>query len=304
MAFEHYVPMDVKATLPFPYNLDLSPILHGLARRTPIGRRRLANDPVTAAYLAAGMRLLERQIDNPSCLGRSESDESHEAERPLLRLLSQRAVSDEVANNPDPFVKVGSTSTLRATWISQPHYIADLLRFGLWSERYLGMYTEDLTAHVENLVTGPLLIDAIRFATHANIVDSVERPRFRLQLLAAATAKDDTVIRQAMTDNYQGVEETWLPIFAEMIEARGLKLRPGVSLKAFNSLMVAAIEGISLRAIADENAEVYDPAEGTSIAALFGMALLLGCKQRASEEDEVSLEKAVQDLVYGANTEE
>jgi hypothetical protein len=140
-----------------------------------------------------------------------------------------------VANNPDPFVKIGSTSTLRATWVSQPHYIADLLRFGLWSERYLGMYTEELTAHVENLVVGP----------------------------------------------------------------RPLKLRPGVTRKMFHSLMVAAIEGISLHAIADENAAVYEPAGGTNVAAMFGMALLLGCTQRATDELEVGLEEAVQELIYG-----
>jgi hypothetical protein len=284
--------MDAKTALPHPYNLDLSPVLHGLARRTAIGRRRLANDPVTAAYLSAGLRLLERQIS-------SRPADAPAAERPLLRLLSQRAVADEVANNPDPFVRVGSTSTLRATWLSQPHYIADLLRFGLWSERYAGMYTQELADHIEDLVTGPRLVEAIHVATFAHMVDAVERPKFRLQLLAAASAEDDDLIRQAMTDNYLGIEVTWLPIFADMIRSRGLVLRPGISPKVFTALLTAGIEGLALRAITDRDAGVYDPGQGRSLAASFAMTLLLGCTQRAGDADAVSPEQAVRDLVYG-----
>lgn len=40
----------LKQQLPYPYNQDLSKILRSLNRRTPFARRRLANDPVTAAY--------------------------------------------------------------------------------------------------------------------------------------------------------------------------------------------------------------------------------------------------------------
>jgi len=44
----------LKQQLPYPYDQDLSKVLRGLKRRNPITRRsRQANDPVTAAYLAA-----------------------------------------------------------------------------------------------------------------------------------------------------------------------------------------------------------------------------------------------------------
>jgi hypothetical protein len=44
---------ELKRQLPFPYNQDLSKVLTHLDRRTPFGRERLANDAVTAAYVAA-----------------------------------------------------------------------------------------------------------------------------------------------------------------------------------------------------------------------------------------------------------
>ena len=52
----------LKQQLPHPYNQDLSKILRGLNRRTQFARRRLANDPVTAAYLAAAVRLIQRHL--------------------------------------------------------------------------------------------------------------------------------------------------------------------------------------------------------------------------------------------------
>jgi AcrR family transcriptional regulator len=288
--------VNVKASLPFPYNLDLSPVLQGLARRTMNGRRKLANDPVTAAYLAAGMRLLERHTS------RVADGEAGGAttERPLLRLLSQRAVADEVANNPDPFVRIGTTTTLRSTWVSQPHYVADLLRFGLWAQRYIGLYTEDLETHVENLVAGPRFVEAINATTYAHLADGIERPRFRLQLLAAAMAEDDEVIRQAMTDNYREVEDTWLPVFTAMMQQRGLRLRPDITLRDFTALIVAAVEGVALRAIADKDATVRDPVEGTNLVGVFGMALLLGCTQRITDDPHVTLTQAVEELVNDA----
>jgi hypothetical protein len=54
-----------KQQFPCPYDQDLSKILVGLNRRTPFARRRLANDPVTAAYLAAAVRLIQRHLNVP-----------------------------------------------------------------------------------------------------------------------------------------------------------------------------------------------------------------------------------------------
>ncbi|HZC42511.1 MAG TPA: hypothetical protein VE343_17665 [Streptosporangiaceae bacterium] len=52
----------LKQELPYPYDQDLSKVLRGLNRRTPFGRRRQANDPVTAASLVAAVRLIQRHL--------------------------------------------------------------------------------------------------------------------------------------------------------------------------------------------------------------------------------------------------
>ena len=53
---------NLKKQLPFPYDQDLSQVLSRLDRRTPFARDRLANDPVTAAYLAAAVRLVGHNL--------------------------------------------------------------------------------------------------------------------------------------------------------------------------------------------------------------------------------------------------
>jgi hypothetical protein len=293
--------MDVKEKLPYPYNQDLAPVLHGLARRTPQGRRRLANDPVTAGYVAAGMRLLERQLgpwmDRPP----AELPEQAAHERPLLKLLSQRAVADEVANNPDPFVRVGSTSTLRATWRSQSDYIADLLRFGLWSQHYRGLYAEELATRAEDLIEASDVVRAIHLAAYSNLASSIDGPRFRLQLLAAATAEGDGVIGQAMTDNYQEITQTWQPVFAELLRARRLRLRPGIALDDMTCLLIAAVEGLSLRALADSSRTVLDEDRQQCLVGMFALAFLVGCTQPEEDADGLTLEQAF-DAMLGQTT--
>ena len=97
----------LKQQLPYPYNQDLSKILRGLNRRTSFARRRLANDPVTAAYLAAAVRLIQRHLGPGASRTSADPDDDDSIERPLLSFLSQRAVAAEVGRNPPPFHRVG-----------------------------------------------------------------------------------------------------------------------------------------------------------------------------------------------------
>jgi hypothetical protein len=93
---------DLKHQLPFPYNQDLSGVLTHLDRRTPFHRDRLANDPVTAAYLAAAMRLAGRYLGPDPDRTPTDPRDENSLERPLLGFLSQRAVTAEVSQQPRP----------------------------------------------------------------------------------------------------------------------------------------------------------------------------------------------------------
>jgi len=103
----------LKQQLPYPYDQDLSKVLRGLNRRTPFGRRRLANDPVTAAYLTAAVRLIQRHLGPGATRTMADPEDADSICRPLLSFLSQRAIAAEVDHNPPPFHRLGRVSTMR-----------------------------------------------------------------------------------------------------------------------------------------------------------------------------------------------
>ncbi|WP_242902283.1 hypothetical protein [Actinomadura terrae] len=292
-------PPTLKQQLPYPYDQDLSVVLRRLDRRTPASRARLANDPVTAAYLAAGVRLIENHLGPGAVRTLADPEDDSSLQRPLLAFLSQRTVAAEVGRNPAPFPRVGSVSTLRSTWANHSDYIADLLRFGLWAYHPSHCDAADAIDIIEDIQDGPLLVDALHRFGYWNLLTLVDRPRFRLELFATAAAEGDPVIQKAMAENYREVLEPWKEICADLLEARGLRLRRGVSIGDLVDLITAVMEGVALRNLADPGAGVIDRDGERSLAGTGLLALFRGCVERADDADGLTLDEAVHAMVYG-----
>jgi hypothetical protein len=290
----------LKVRLPSPYDQDLSQVLVHLDRRTPDSRARLANDPVTAAYLAAGMRLIERHL-GPDAQRRlvDPADESS-VERPLLSFLSQRAIATAVAGNPHPFPRMGNVSTMRSTWKSQSDFVADLLRFALWSEHHPASWesSKAITA-IERLIeeADSDFAHIIHELGYQNTMIFVMRARFRLRLVATAAAEGDDVIRAALGEFYQGGLASWRTAFTKVIRDWDLRLRRGVTPDDFLNLLAALAEGTALHALADPSANVLDHGGRRSLLGVGALALIRGCLERSSESDGMSLEDSVHDMV-------
>ncbi|GII62544.1 hypothetical protein Skr01_26290 [Sphaerisporangium krabiense] len=106
------VPSPLRTRQPYPARV----LSDGAAR---VVRQAVANDPVTAAYLAAAMRMIERHLGPGAERVPVDPEDENSLARPLFGFLSQRAVAAEVAGNPVPFPQVGNVSTLRSTWRSR-----------------------------------------------------------------------------------------------------------------------------------------------------------------------------------------
>src|SRR4051812_27881142 len=91
-----------KAHLPAPYDKDLSSVLRNLQRASEDRRRELANSPVTAAWLYAGMKLIRRHLGPDPDRRPARVDEERSLERRVLDFLSQRDVAAEVRRNNAP----------------------------------------------------------------------------------------------------------------------------------------------------------------------------------------------------------
>ncbi|MFJ2398087.1 hypothetical protein ACIOTI_35795 [Streptomyces sp. NPDC087843] len=292
----------VKDHLPYPYNQDLSGVLRRLNRRTPFSRKRLANDPVTAAYVLAGMQLIRRHLGPGAQRVLNDPEDENSVGRPLLSFLSQRAIVAELANNPAPFARAGTTATLRCSWRSHSDYIADLLNFGLWSVHEPALYDSRIAPDCERLLDGPEFVEAAHRLCYHDLTTVVDNPTFRLELIATAAAEGDEVIQDALAANHQGAMEPWKQVYQEMFRARGLRLRPDVSLDDFAGMLAALASGYALRRIGNPGLVGIDAERQRCIFGTAALALFLGCVQRVAEGGgavDESVEDAVRALVYG-----
>ena len=290
--------MSLKHQLPYPYNQDLSKVLTHLDRRTPFSRARLANDPVTACYIAAAMRLVRRHLGPGPERRLADTEDKDSMVRPLLAFLSQRAVAAEVANNPDPLPRYGNVSTLRSTWRSHSDFIADLLTFGLWSVQYPGVRENDRRdAGAERLVYGDDPVEAVHSLAYWESSTIINSPSFRLRLIAAASMEGDQVISDAMEESYRGGGEPWKEVYASFIQARGLRLRPGITIDDFAHLVSACSAGVALHVLGKADSEVVNHETRRSLLGKGALAIIYACLERADDTTGLTLEQSVSDLL-------
>ena len=297
---------DPKARLPYPFNEDLSPVLLRLNRRTERGRRQLANDPVTAAYLAAALRLVERHLGprpaaatTPSGAAsdadaRRASGETVPPERSLFGFLSQRAVAAEVATNPDPFPRRGSVSTLRTSWRTQSDFLADLLGFVLWTGYYPASYAGLLDGAAEQLAEDADFATAVQEVAFNATDHLLAMVTFRIQLAASIGADENTAVRTVLAAKYERGQAIWGGIYTRMMAARNLQLREGITIGQMADILTAMVEGTALRAMAEgPDTRVLDPPNKRGLLSTAAMALLCGCMEPKGAEDGLSLTDAV-----------
>jgi hypothetical protein len=302
---------DSKSRLPYPFNEDLSPVLRRLNRRTERGRQQLANDPVTAAYLAAALRLVERHLGprptatttpsgtpgTPGTPGTRANGDAAAAERSLFGFLTQRAVAAEVAANPDPFPRRGSVSTLRTSWRTQSDFLADLLGFVLWTGYYPASYAGLLDSAAEQLAESEDFAEAVQEVAYNATDHLLAMVTFRIQLAASITADEDRAVRAVLAAKYERGQAIWGGIYTRMMTARGLQLREGITIGQMADILTAMVEGTALRAMAEgPDTRVLDPPNKRGLLSTAAMALIAGCMEPKGREDGLSLVQAVNAL--------
>ncbi|HEV2375040.1 MAG TPA: hypothetical protein VGS19_23130 [Streptosporangiaceae bacterium] len=287
-----------KQQLPYPYNQDLSGVLRHLNRRTPFSRAKLANDPATAGYLAAALRLVQRHIGPGATRELADPDDANSVDRPLLRFLSQREVVAAVAGNPDPFPRRGSVAALRSTWRSQSDFIADVLAFALWPGHLPAEYYGAVADWAERLLDGPDFTDAVHGLAYFEMSTVLRMPALRFKWVAMAEAEGDSTIRAALPRIYSSPLDLYKQLYGAVVNARGLKLRPGVTQDDLANILVALSDGLMTRAVCDPGAGVIDHEQGTSLLGKAALAIIFGCLERREHAENLTLEQAVHALIY------
>ena len=271
----------------------------------------MANDPVTAAYLAAALRLVERHLGprptattTPSgAAGTRTSGDAIVAERSLFGFLSQRAVAAEVATNPDPFPRRGSVSTLRTSWRTQSDFLADLLGFVLWTGYYPASYAGLLLGAAEQLAEGEDFAAAVQEVAFNATDHLLAMVTFRIQLAASISADEDQAVRAVLAAKYERGQAIWGGIYTRMMAARGLQLREGITIGQVADILTAMVEGTALRAMAEgPDTRVLDPPNKRGLLSTAALALICGAMEPKGHEDGLSLTEAVNAMAAATTT--
>ncbi len=286
-----------KMDLPAPYNRDMSQVLRHLHRSTDQGFIDTANNRGTASFLRAGMTLITNELGPGAKRRPAVPTERDSVERRALEFLSQRQVVAQAHRNEAPFDRDGTPGALRSRWKSHSHYIADLLRFGLWAEQY-GLDYDDMRVKREQRLMdqGHDLAESVHAAAIWELNLLTEMPIFRLHLLAIATAEGDDVIRGAISENYRSVLGDWQRTYERAFTNRGLRPRPGQSFAKLAHMLAALAEGMAMRELGDANC----PVRTTETRTLLGEGsiwLLLGCLQSEDDSDQRSAEDRLRAMI-------
>ncbi|ANZ35942.1 hypothetical protein BBK82_07465 [Lentzea guizhouensis] len=230
--------------------------------------RKLANSPVVRACLEAGRRLAELDV-----LGQADEH----APRPLDTLTQKNVIAEanKIFQNArgdkdiacalfgtPPDYKKGKTKpsigTMKYAWPNMTLYLGDLTRYVLL-ERYL------LTDELIDKATRAELCETANFSAAVDRIAYLDMKKLhtaetsaRLQHLVAGLADFHEQAREALSGVYKHSSEHWRGIYANVLAARGVSLRPGIDLDELTLMLTAMAQGLSLRHIVAEPGEVMD----------------------------------------------
>ncbi|MET7653988.1 hypothetical protein [Streptomyces sp. NPDC005486] len=136
-------------------------------------------------------------------------------------------------------------------------------------------------------------------ATYLNVRDAACLPAFRLGFAAMTSAEGDEVIGEAVSSSYTGFLEPWKEVYAALLEARHLQLRPGITLDDIANLIAVTIDGLALRSIGDPSSGLIDHERQRSLLGTMALAVIHSCLEPSESTDGMTLEDAVRMKVYG-----
>ncbi|MGH3622301.1 MAG: hypothetical protein ACRDQ5_10990 [Sciscionella sp.] len=250
---------------------DLSDIAYNVRkrRRTAHAGRRLANDPLTRAYLEAGMRILEQEF--------FEENIAEDNMRRPLSTLTREAVLAEAANGSDPLPIRPGEGSLRDRWEYFSDYIGDLVRYALRGSYWIP-HLELAESSVQLLhrsdVSFSAIVHEVAYQSAALGVDSTAS---RFRFLVTAMADQNPTVQEALAGVYAKSTNRWKIAYSAILADRGIKLRPGISLDEITMILTAVAEGLGLRMVGDPSAPILDHHHRRALLGQAAVAIFAAC---------------------------
>jgi len=251
------------------YDDDLTNVVLNVHRRNAESTSRLANHPLTRAYLEAGLRILLREFS----MERTAADDDRFL-RPLATLTRETVVA-EVANGPAELPRQGTVGSFRDRWHYFPGYVSDLARYTLRERR---MYADrDLAADGEGPLADGEFSRAVHEIAYRRMVIAMQSATLRFRYSAIALAARDETLHDAMAAVYNGVTGIWERMIDAVLTARGLSLRPGTTTLELATMLTAINEGLTFRIASDPGSVALDDERRRTLLGKAALALFAGC---------------------------
>lgn len=264
--------------------------------RTKSGRlltgRKLANSPVVRACLESGRRLAELELlgdvgeghtYRPLC---TLTQENIAKEAELIFQKAEERPGEHFAcalfGTPPDWKKAKtrpSVHNMKYAWPTLALYLGDLTRYAL-RERYSltsGMLDEKTRAELRETAAFSVAVDKVAYQD-MNVVYADETSA-RFQYLVTGLADFHEQIRVALSGVYKHSFGYWRDVYAEILNARGVSLRPGISLDELTVMLTGLAQGLSLRhigAASDKMIKVIDHQNRRSVLGKASQILIAG----------------------------
>lgn len=263
---------------------DLTDVVLNVHRHNAAATRRLANNPLTRAYLEAGFRILDREFG---------ADHAHDEDRLLrpLATLTRETVITEVANGPAELPRHGTVGSFRDRWAYFPDYVSDLTRYVLRTQRM--PWDARLAEQAGDALTDGEFSSAVHEVAFRRMKLSTGSTTMRFRYSAVALAMRDRRLYQPLSSLYEHVIEAWERLIASVLSRRALRLRPGLTPRDLAMMLTALNEGLALRAASDPNHHVFDESSRRSTLGTAALTLFAGA---VDTDDGATIEAVVDAL--------
>jgi hypothetical protein len=251
---------------------SINEVVTHVSRVRSRARKALAADNLTIAYLDAGRRLFEQQVT-----GSIEVGEEDAAQHPFFRWMTRELLFVEVRRGPSPLPKRPTEGSYRDRWKSKADYIDDLIAYLYWTHHWA--LHEKLATEATSLLLDPdtpfaAAIDEIAYQDTELTLSSDYAGTFRAQITLQPLASRDEAVRIGMRRLYADALATWSNTYQQLLDGRGMHLRPDVTVDDLAIILTAVAEGLAARAIVDGTERVLNPAERKSLLGTAGLAIL------------------------------
>jgi len=263
---------------------DLTGVVLNVHRHNAEATRRLANNPLTRAYLEAGFRILEREF---------AADQDRDDDRLLrpLATLTRETVITEVANGPAELPRHGTVGSFRDRWAYFPDYVSDLTRYVLRTQRM--PWDARLAEQAGNALTDGGFSSAVHEVAFRRMKLSTGSTTMRFRYSAVALATRDQRLYEPLSSLYEHVIEAWEGLIESVLSRRDLRLRPGLTPRDLAMMLTALNEGLALRAASDPNHHVFDESRRRSTLGTAALTLFAGA---VDTDDGATIEDVVDAL--------